>query len=448
MPFREGAAVGAIRAAGQRPVVDGTAGSMWRMASPGGYAQLTVSEADLEEAFRASPLFQHLERLGEAGPDPIPDSDAKRHHFIPQFLLRQFVAPERERLYQIDIASGKPQAVAPAAAASRRHFYAVTDEDGTRHNKLESYLSIVEGYAADALVRFLDHPSGLAASDRATLAYFFGLIGLRTPRATEGIAAGSDAIAMAMFGSHLVHPDVFARHYRDVVGEGTEEEIEQLRHEMLAAIEEGRVKLEDPRANALGLGLTISADLALTIYPADWTLLRTQTAFVTSDTGLSMHDPTPPLPWTGNAWFSSPQAETAIPLSSSACLLITLGNEARIRELDATDDETDRLNLRAYGWASDYAYGESQEVVVELRRLAKRRPTEVPSPRPVHNTILVDADPDDPSLADEHRRRGWPPYLQHDGVPHDYIVVGLDGTPVEAGARASRLARERAAEGR
>jgi hypothetical protein len=56
----------------------------------------------------------------------------------------------------------------------------------------------------------------------------------------------------------------------------------------------------------------------------------------------------------------------------------------------------------------------------------------------------IDYDPTDSSLAQDHLRRGWPPYLSPDGVRHDYIVVGVDGMPVEAGARASRLARERA----
>jgi hypothetical protein len=61
--------------------------------------------------------------------------------------------------------------------------------------------------------------------------------------------------------------------------------------------------------------------------------------------------------------------------------------------------------------------------------------------------ILVDHDPSDTSLADDHRRRGWPPYAYPGGVRHDYIVIGIDGTSVEVGARATTLARKRAEAG-
>ena len=204
---------------------------------------MAISDEDLDAAFRASSLFQELERLGKRGPDPIPDTDAKRHHFIPQFLLRRFLAPGRDRLHQLDVESGRPQAIAPAGAASRRHFYSVVDDEGSRHNKIESFLSIVEGYAADALNRLLADPQALQPGDRATLAYFFRLIGVRTPHAAARAAAVSNAIATVMSAGRVIHPDVFARDYREAIGEGTDEEIEAMRLEMLAALREGRMEL-------------------------------------------------------------------------------------------------------------------------------------------------------------------------------------------------------------
>jgi hypothetical protein len=284
---------------------------------------MAVTEADLQAAFEASPLFQQLEALGEAGPDPIPDSDAKRHHFIPQFLLWQFVSSGAERLHQLDISSGKPQAIAPSAAASRRRFYSVTDEQGDRHNKIESFLAIVEGHAATALARLLAEPAALEPADRATLAYFFALIGFRTPLGADRLAANSVDMWKAMMAGRLIHADVFARDYRDAIGEGTDEEIEALRRSMLTALGEGRVELEDPRAHAIAQGLGMSGDMALVIYTLDWRLLRTDRHFVTSDTGLAMYDPTPMYPWSGNAWRSSSAAETTIPLGSGACLVVS-----------------------------------------------------------------------------------------------------------------------------
>jgi hypothetical protein len=406
---------------------------------------VAVTDAELEAAFRASPLFQELERRAGTGPDPIPDSNAKRHHFIPQFLLRRFLASGSDRLCQLAVGSGTPRAIAPASAASRRHFYAVTDDEGDRHNKVESLLAIVESHAATALARLLDNPAQLEPGDRATLSYFFGLIGFRTPTGSARLAEVSDAMSKAMFAGRLIHPDVFAHDYREAVGEASDEEIEQLRAEMLAALRGGRVELEDPRAHAITSGLQMSGDLAATIYPDTWKLVRTDAFFVTSDTGLAMYDPKPRFPWAGNAWRSSPAAETTIPLSSNECLVITPGDDARLEIVDgAFASFVDSLNLRTYGWASDFIYGRSQEVVTHVRRIAKQRPADIIRPRPTHQMLVVEHDPSDRSLALAHLRRGWPAYLEHDGVRHDYIVIGIDGTAVEAGARASRLARQRA----
>lgn len=403
---------------------------------------MPLSDSDLEAAFRASSLFREFEQLS-ADETPLPDSEAKRHHFIPQFLLRRFLVEGRDRLFQLDVDTGTPQAIAPSQAASRRHFYSVIEE-GSRHTKIESLLAIVEGHAAPALERWIATPTSLDPGDRATLAYFIGLVGVRTPRAADRVARESNELMTYVAASHATHPDIFARQYREVIGEAPDEEIEALRIDMLEALAEGRVGLDDPRAHAIGMGLQMSADLATVIFRASWSLLRTEASFVTSDAGLAMYDPTPRFPWSGNGWASSPNAMTTVPLGATHCLAVTPGDSATLDVIDVDAETTALINLRTYGWATDYIYGGSQDVVTEVRRLAKRRPADVIRPRPIHQTILVEASADDTALAEEHVRRGWPPYLLSDGKRHDYIVIGVDGTPVESGERASQLARERA----
>jgi hypothetical protein len=401
-----------------------------------------LSDDDLDQAFRASPLFQELEQRVERD-EPPQESQAKRHHFVPQFLLRKF-ANEDNRLFQLDVATGRPQGITPSSAASRRHFYAAVDDEGVRHARVEAFLATVESHAAPALKRFLAEPLALSAGNRATLALFFALFGTRTPHAADRTAAASNAAAQMMFGGRLTHPDVFARDYREAIGEGTPEEIEELRLSMIKALAEGRVQLKDPRAHAIGLGLQVSADLAALIYAATWTVLEAETFFVTSDTGLAMYDPSPAFPWSGNGWASSPDAETTIPLSTSHCLLITAGDNGRVTSRAAAAENVDAINLRTYGWASGYIYGHSLDAVAYVRRLAKRRREMVVRPQPPRQIVNLDPDPADNSLSDEHERRGWPRYVYADGVPHDYIVIDKGGDAVEAGVRASRLARERA----
>jgi hypothetical protein len=113
-------------------------------------------------------------------------------------------------------------------------------------------------------------------------------------------------------------------------------------------------------------------------------------------------------------------------------------------EIVETDSETAGLiNLRTYGWASDYVFGQSQELVASVRRHAKERPADVIRPSPHHQVMLLDIDPDDTSLADANRRRGWPPYFVAEGKQHDYVVIGPHDNAVEITQRVGAILEER-----
>jgi VCBS repeat-containing protein len=116
-----------------------------------------------EAAFRSSPLLAELAQIIESGDLSVLDTDAKRHHFVPQLLLRGFANSRGKGhgLYQLDVSSGAPALTTTERAASRRHFYSVEEEDGSRSNRLEGFLARVESHAAPALAGFLQDPEAL-----------------------------------------------------------------------------------------------------------------------------------------------------------------------------------------------------------------------------------------------------------------------------------------------
>lgn len=398
-----------------------------------------------EAAFRASPLFEELERRAITEDWTGFETEAKRQHFIPRFLLSNFARNDGkgDLLFQLDIRSGKPNRVAPEQAASRRYFYAILDEEGQRTNRVEGFLALVESHAAPALARLFDDPATLTPGDRATLSFFFALLDGRTPGSTEQTAVSSNAIMQMMFTNEFADTAKFAATYRKLFGEATDEVIEEFRQRVLRDLEEGRIEFSDPRAQAFGLNFNAAGAAASIVYDMHWTLLRRPAAFITSDRGLAMHDPKPRFPWSGQRWLSSPNVQVTITLASDCCLLLDHREQAT-EVVDIDEDTADGINLRTYGWAGDYIYGHSQELVAHVRRLAKQRPDAVVRPIPHHQVLLFEADSDDRSLAEEHRRRGWPPYLTSDDVLHDYVVVGPDHNPVEAMNRVNAKVRERA----
>ena len=92
----------------------------------------------------SSPLLQAMEEIALGDGKPRTDSEAKRHHFVPEFLLHRFSVERngRLRVLQLDLATGKPVWVDPGTAASRKRLYALPDEAGGTHNLLESYFAV------------------------------------------------------------------------------------------------------------------------------------------------------------------------------------------------------------------------------------------------------------------------------------------------------------------
>jgi hypothetical protein len=406
--------------------------------------------ADIQKGFCYSELFREL-RLMADGELPEPTTEAVRHHYVPQLLLRRF-SPRRERIWQLDTGNGRTDDQRIDRAASKRRLYEFKDEDGEPNADTEAWLALIEKHAAPALRR-MESPGpilGLADWDRATIAFFLALLRGRTPATLKNLEQFSAQALQVYFGSFWSDDDTFAEQWREQYPEATSEEIKEAQVEALAMLREGRIRPEDPLQDAMHSALMMSGEMSQVIFESSWTVLYAEDGeFVTSDVGLAMHDPDPKSPWAGVGWQSSPAVQVTIPLSSTACLLVMPG-PAEFGRMPVDSKTVDLINLRTFGWADRFVFGSSENQLKRVARLAAQRPEDVIRPRPMKQVILVDAEPGDTSLADEHRQRGWPPYMavtdECTGIPsvHDYMVVGEDGEPLEVAARTTEISKQRA----
>jgi uncharacterized protein DUF4238 len=117
------------------------------------------------------PLAQELAEIGD-GKQAFPTTTARRHHFVPAFLLARFAEPATRKgfLFQLDVATGKPQRTTPDSTAYEDYLYA-TGPDDDRELVMEVFFSIVEKHAAAAVDRLLKDPIALTDEDRQTLSY-------------------------------------------------------------------------------------------------------------------------------------------------------------------------------------------------------------------------------------------------------------------------------------
>jgi hypothetical protein len=404
----------------------------------------------ISSAMFASPLMAVFMEMAESNDfSRLDKSNAKRHHFLPQLLLRRFSRPcnAKHCIFQMETTSRKaPRRVDIRTAASRHRLYSIPDEDGAASNRHEGYLALVETHAAPALRSLLEDPVGLSPPDRATLAFFVALQTMRTPATAQEITVLVNA-AFRMWASEAFSDRrAFAARYRERCGGGaSEDEVERFRQEVIASVREGQVRLTSPGGGAFSLGLTHAAEQVPMLFEFDWVLLRAQGGFITSDRGFAIHDPTPQYPWQAQGILSSPNSETTLPLSDSECLLLRpepMGGGLAVEEVSA--DVVEAINLRTYGWADRHVFGVTQEDLVSVRKASRRRPADVVRPKPFCHVALPDPDPDDSSLVDRNLRRGWPGRMPQDGELHDYIVIPSNEPHPELWALADELTERRA----
>jgi hypothetical protein len=163
------------------------------------------------------PLAAELREIGELG--AFPPSDARRHHYVPAFLLARFATPVGERkgrLHQLDVGSGRPQRTSPDSACFVRGLY----DQGTTNepnNVLESFFAVVERHAAPAIARLVQDPVACTPEDRQTLSVFLALQGSRTPVGLTEAMNNAQLFSLVELNLELGDPERFAQRYREHV---------------------------------------------------------------------------------------------------------------------------------------------------------------------------------------------------------------------------------------
>jgi hypothetical protein len=363
------------------------------------------------------PLFKHLRELGE-GARPNLDTTARRHHYVPSFLLARWARPQKRAgtLFELLVRTGQPRRTTPDRSAFETDLYA-QHVDGESPNLIfEAYLSIIENYSAEPLKKLAGAPGSLNDEDRATLAYFIAYQQGRTPPAMAEHKDNAYRAAQLAVADVIGDWKALAMRYREKVDPAASDEaIAAFREAEINHFAEGTREIEIPPGAVLHAMLTQAPMTAAAIAVQDWTLLIAgDSEFIQNDRGIAMFDPTPRFPWSGNAWESSPNAQATVPLGPAVCLRMTPGSEGyAVRKVDAATVE--EINLRSYGWADHSIFGTSQNSVTAVRRAAKDQPGRVVRPRVPRPVLLEPADPADERVGRENVARGWPRLLERVG---------------------------------
>lgn len=342
-------------------------------------------------------------------------SAARKHHYVPEFLLRRFADPKTGQLHQLDKRTGKPSKINPRDAAQQRDYYRL--KDNTVSFDPEAYFDVWETKAADVIrAMAAEH----APPNSAQRFYTAGFVALLLQRGPVGLGRHEAAWEVGqrafMNEAILASKETFRSAMGDALASMDDEHVERLRCFYVEKWETGEAAVVMPDDWPV-LSMIANLDKSIAVVRGmSWRLLiaAEPAAFVISDTPVATYDPVMSKadPSWGSGLMSSDHAETSVPLDPQHCLVLSPAGPSW-QCADAATDLVERLNLRTYAWGDRWIYGHSQKAVQGVREDAKRRRGEVAELRPrPGNLIVTDVGPNRPVGRDPrryglpHRRRG------------------------------------------
>lgn len=305
----------------------------------------------------------------------------KRHHYLPRLLLRRFAETSGRReglVWRLDRVSGQPRPVAPKYEAALPHYYRLEKPDGTTDSRPEDLLASIEN-ATGPILRRLERGDEPTAAERAWLALFVVLQHRRTPVAREWLKFYDEMTAKLTTEVSLANPQSFHRRARAADPNMSFEAVEQVRLELLADMEAGRLTVEStPSREVACMFLAADKVAEALVMGFTWAVIRAPAGsrFVLPDMGITLYDATPPMRASGLGFASSPNAETVMPVDPTFAVVLSPGPPVW-RDIQVDDAHVEEVNLRAYAWSEAAVYGQSQKVVADLRTLARRHPQRV-----------------------------------------------------------------------
>jgi hypothetical protein len=328
------------------------------------------------------PFARRLREIAE-GKRSMPQTESRKQHYVPSFLLAQWATPPKRKgtIYELLGVTGKVKATKPGNVSWLRDLYTVDKAANSSVLIVEAFLAIIEDCAAGPIKNLATFPTRISDEDRATIAFFLALQQFRTPAGmtqNRNVAELAAEVAIAAFLSN--REAVTARYRTLIKPDATSEEVRAFARDLVANFKQGKLKIRLPPEAPQQAMLRLVSPIATNVVTMSWTLIETtQHEFIANDRGLAMWDPTLPTQ-RGNAWASSPQAETTVPVGPNACLRITPGAEGFAVE-SAGEQSVDAINMRTYGWADQAVFGRTQDIVEGVHRAAQAKPTLVPKPK-------------------------------------------------------------------
>lgn len=319
-------------------------------------------------------------------------SNAKRHHYVPEFLLRRFStnpAEEHPPIYRLDIATGIISTLSTTNCAVIQHYNRLSAASGLHAGFAEAMLAYTESHAAP-LFEKLFRGARLDLEERVTFSNFLFVQQMRTPRGREWLRFGQDQASKFWVLKQLYeNRDITRQMLQEDLGrEPTEDEIDESIRQTAEPLENDELIVSaGDDMEILGM-FSQAQDVVPLIGEMNWIVLKAPAgqSFILSDDPLVRVDTL--NPGGPAAWRSSSTVEATMPLDPCYCLRLRQPSLAQSTRV-VTDDEVLDTNLRTYAGAREAIFGPTEQLLESVHAAAKANSMRVDLYRPQPPSMYV-----------------------------------------------------------
>jgi hypothetical protein len=260
--------------------------------------------------------------------------EARRHHYVPQFYLKNFVSDrDKPRLFVVDLPGSRSFSTAPCNVAVERDFNTIMTP-GVPPDIVETEMSKVEAAIASALARIIAAVSLRDKDDAAYLFWFANLLLVKNPAQRTVFDNFVNTVMTKVGKSYASDQETWDAYVREQVAEGAlqgGDDAAELRRAIL-----GDYTVALSTEAHLHTEFTLSKDLFAAFANRGWNLYKaTSGQFVTSDRPVvvTWDDPMKTDP----VGLSSPGSRVLFALSSGIALCGGAELEDAAFEVDEID---------------------------------------------------------------------------------------------------------------
>lgn len=301
-------------------------------------------------------------------------STPKRHHYLPQFYLKEFADPS-DKVWLYDRETGKLWHTHVKDVCVETHYYSITKPDGSKDPSLEKIFSGMESKAKNVIDK-LNKNEPITEEEKAELAMFIAFQFVRVPGFEHEINDNAEKIMKKMaevaFCSEERAKIMLSKHKET----NAKEHVEVTPKELVEFVKKDGYNIVFNREFSLAMSVKLSREFYDLFMQMNWVFLMApkDKAFVTSDNPFMLLPPKNYKPGIYGVGLITEGAKKIIPLSSRVCLYMgdhgnnVLGYKVQLQDLKSIN-LNGAVNSTRYVIARDKAL---LEKIIKTTRLDQK----------------------------------------------------------------------------